>query len=140
MLRRGGWHLDLAGLSVRRPKTVVALFLLALALAAAGIGRLKEEDDLLVFLPTTDPDVALFKDVSRRFGGLRVALVGVEAPAGQDVFTAETLGRIRKAHQAIKNVRGVDGARSLHNAVVIVSSPLGVKFEPLLPDEVPKAQ
>ncbi len=101
-------------------------------MAVLGIGRLREEEDLLAFLPTTDPDVVLFKDVSRKFGGLRVALVGVEAPTGQDVFSRDTLQRIQKTHDAIKNVRGVDNVLSLANATVIVSSPVGAKVEQLL--------
>jgi predicted RND superfamily exporter protein len=82
---------QLISLATRWPRTVVAICLAIAALAAVGTTRLRNEEDLLVFLPTNDPDVRLFEDVSRRFGSLRVAIVGVEAPAGDDVFSTASL-------------------------------------------------
>src|ERR1700751_3796216 len=104
---------QLISFATRWPRTVVALCLVIAALAAVGTTRLKNEEDLMVFLPTNDPDVQLFQDVSRRFGSLRVAIVGVAAPAGEDVFSPVSLGKIARATQAIKNVRGVDLILSL---------------------------
>ena len=51
--------------AVRRPKAVVFVFVVLTAVAVAGALRLQQEEDLLVFLPTTDPDVQLFQKVSR---------------------------------------------------------------------------
>jgi predicted RND superfamily exporter protein len=119
--------------STRWPRTVVVISLLIAALAAVGVTRLKNEEDLLVFLPTNDPDVQLFQDVSRRFGSLRVAIVGVEAPAGDDVFSPASLDKISRATQAIKNVRGVDLMLSLTSVSDIVSGPMGAEFNALVP-------
>ena len=52
------------------------------------------------FIPPNDPDVKVFNEVNKRFGSLRVALIGVEAPAGEDIFTAKTLGAIGRASEA----------------------------------------
>lgn len=120
--------------ATRWPRTVVVISLVIAALAAVGTTRLKNEEDLLVFLPTNDPDVQLFQDVSRRFGSLRVAIVGVEAPAGDDVFSPASLGKIQRATQAIKNVRGVDLILSLTAVSDIVSGPMGAEFNALVPD------
>ena len=89
------------------------------AVAVFGITRLKEEEDLLVFLPSSDPDVQLFKDVSKKFGGLRVALIGVEAPAGQDVFSPETLGRLlrEEGFEVLRVFRGDDHGRPFDGAL-----------------------
>ena len=124
---------QLISFATRWPRTVVLLALVIAALAAVGTTRLKNEEDLLVFLPTNDPDVQLFQDVSRRFGSLRVAIVGVEAPAGDDVFSAASLGKISRATQAIKNVRGVDLILSLTSVADIVSGPMGAEFDSLVP-------
>jgi len=124
---------QLISLATRWPRTVVTLCLVVAALAAVGTTRLKNEDDLMVFLPTNDPDVQLFQDVSRRFGSLRVAIVGVEAPAGEDVFSPASLGKISRATQAIKNVRGVDLILSLTSVSDIVSGPMGAEFNALVP-------
>ena len=87
----------------------------------------------MVFLPTHDPDVRLFEDVSRRFGSLRVAIVGVEVPAGQDVFSAMAVEKIQRATLAIKNVRGVEPPLSMTVASDIVSGPLGAQLVDLVP-------
>ncbi len=87
----------------------------------------------MVFLPTDDPDVRLFEDVSHRFGSLRVALIGVETPPGDDVFSPSSMGKIDWATQAIKNLRGVDLILSLTAASDIVPGPAGAQVVDLVP-------
>lgn len=120
--------------STRWPRTVVALCALIAALAVAGTSRLKNEEDLLVFLPTDDADVRLFQDVSRRFGSLRVALIGVEVPPGDDVFSANSIRKIQNATRAIKNGGGVDLMLSMTEVSDIVAGPLGAQWVNLVPD------
>jgi predicted RND superfamily exporter protein len=119
--------------STRWPRTVVACVLLFAALAFAGTSRLRNEEDLMVFLPSRDPDVQLFKAVSQRFGALRVALIGVEAPAGEDIFSPASVDKIQRATQAIKNVRGVDLILSMTAVSDIVPGPLGAQVVDLVP-------
>jgi uncharacterized protein len=130
---RGSTLRGLASLPIRFPRTVVALFVLLAAGAFAGLPRLEQEENLLVFLPTHDADVKLFTDVSHRFGGLRVALVGCEVPAGQDVFGAEAIKRLTAATEAIKNVHGVDRVASLTSLPDVVAGPAGAEITQLIP-------
>jgi uncharacterized protein len=123
---------QLISLATRWPRTVVILCLVIAAVAAVGTTRLHNEEDLLVFLPTNDPDVRLFQDVSRRFGSLRVAIVGVEAPPGDDVFSPTSLAKIERATNAINNVRGRDLVLSMTNADDIIAGPLGAQQVPLV--------
>ncbi|MGZ3429122.1 MAG: hypothetical protein ACXVCV_20860, partial [Polyangia bacterium] len=124
---------SLISFATRWPRTVFATCLVIAAVAAVGTTRLRNEEDLMVFLPTNDPDVRLFQDVSRRFGSLRVAIVGVEAPAGDDVFSPSSLGKIERATHAIKNVRGVDLILSMTEVSDIIAGPLGAQQVDLVP-------
>ncbi len=94
-----------------------------------GTRRLVQEEDLLVFLPSRDPDVQLFERVSRTFGALRVALIGVEAPPGKDVFDPDVLARLQRATDGIRNVRGVDRVLSLTTVADVVPSTNGAGVE-----------
>jgi predicted RND superfamily exporter protein len=129
---RGSFLTDIASLSVRRPKTVLALFGLIALGSVLGLQRLKQEEDLMVFLPTGDHDVQLFKDVSRRFGGLRVALIGVETAPEHDVFGGDAIAKLTAATDAIKNVRGVDRVTSLTAVADVVAGPTGAEVAQLV--------
>jgi predicted RND superfamily exporter protein len=119
--------------AVRRPWLVLASFAVVTVIALFGIGRLQQEEDLLTFLPTQNPDVRLFRDVSHRFGGLRVALIGVEVPEGKDVFSADVLKKISDATTAVTNTTGVDRAMSIAVIPEITSGPTGAELRPLIP-------
>jgi predicted RND superfamily exporter protein len=125
--------------SLRRPHVVLALFIVLGLVAAGGLLRLKQEEDLMVFLPAKDPDVALFQRVAQRFGALRVALIGVEAPGnpsdhgGLGVFAPSAMSRIFAASAAFKNVHGVDRVVSLGTLTDVVSGAGGAEVRPLVP-------
>ena len=57
----------------------IVLVLLATAFLATQAVRVERDDSLLAFLPEKNPDIKVFRDTNRRFGGLDVALVGVAA-------------------------------------------------------------
>src|SRR6266542_1316040 len=118
--------------AVRRPWLVLASVALITVVALFGIGRLQQEEDLLTFLPTQNPDVKLFREVSKRFGGLRVALIGVEVPEGKDVFSADVLKKISDATSAVTNTTGVDRAMSIAVVPEITSGPTGAELRPLI--------
>ncbi len=104
----------LARFAAGRPRTVIVLHLALLAVALGfGFRRLHQTDDLLQFLPADNPEIRTFRDVSRTFGSLRVAVLGVEAPANDDVFSPDVLRRIDEASKQLKEVRGVDNVVSL---------------------------
>jgi predicted RND superfamily exporter protein len=123
---------DPVGVTIRWPKTTVFVFVLLAVASVLGLSRLKEEDNLLVFLPTDDPDVQLFRDVAHRFGGMRVALIGAEAPAGADVFAPDAVTRLIRATEAVKNVTGVDRVLSLANVTDVTAGPAGAEVTQLV--------
>ncbi len=124
----------LVGWVVDHPKTVLVVYAILAAIATVGTIRIKEEEDLMVFLPTHDPDVRLFKEVSGQFGALRVALVGVEVPVGKDVFQPEVLKRLQSVTSDIRNVRGVDRVLSLSSLTDVVPGEMGAEILPLVGD------
>ena len=76
--------------------------------------NLSQEDDILSFLPKHNPDVALFYDINKRFGGLDLALVGLRT---QDPFEASFLRRLRQLTDRLKADPGLDHVLSLTNVV-----------------------
>lgn len=120
------------------------LTLLCAAVGAIGLGRIKNEEDVLVFLPEGDASVAAFKDVARRFGALRVALIGVvprpqsaPLPGERELFSVEMLTAIDRLSTALKNTEGVDRVVSLSTMTDLVASDGGVEVMPLVPVPVP---
>jgi predicted RND superfamily exporter protein len=122
----------LATLSARRPLVVLGLTILVGVAAGLGISRVKKEEDLMVFLPTRDPDVQRFQEVCRRFGALRVALVGVEVAEGHDVLEADVIGKIGRASDTIRNLTGVDRVLSLTTIADVVSGEGGAEITTLV--------
>ena len=102
-----------SNVAARHPWVTLGLHLLVAVVASLGLARLRESDNVMDFIPPADPDVKVFNEVARRFGALRVALIGVEAPPGEDVFSPETLKKIGAASDALKGVHGVDRVLSL---------------------------
>jgi len=117
------------------------LLLLTVLLAAAGVfglTKLRSEEDVLAFLPEGEPEVVTFKEAARRFGAMRVALIGVKPrPDGGELFTPELLGRIGRLSEALKNTQGVDRVVSLSTMTDLVPSAFGVEIRPLLPSPLP---
>ncbi len=97
-----------------RHARMVLLVVGALTLAAVPwIPSIRYDDDVIKFLPQGDPEVERFRVIGRRFGGLSVALVGLAAPAGEDVFTLERLRAVRAVTRAVRRIEGVGFATSL---------------------------
>jgi len=103
-----------AQLLVRRT-TAWATVLIVLLLSLASLffaSRVERDDDVLAFLPRQNPEVGVFYDVSRRFGSLDTALVGVTS---DDVFSADFLTRLRGLTKRLNETNGVGYAMSLTN-------------------------
>ncbi len=95
---------------------IIVVVLAATALLASRAPYVERDDDLLAFLPQTNPDIQVFYDVNRRFGGLDVALVGIAAgPNEGDALAPEFLVKLRRATQQLNETKGVDYAMSLTN-------------------------
>ena len=54
--------------------------------------KVEQDDDVLAFLPKGNRDVQVFYDVNRRFGGLDIAIAGIET---KNVFSKDFLARLR---------------------------------------------
>lgn len=70
------------------------------------LDRVEYDDDILKFLPENSPQVSQFQLIGERFEGLNIAMLGVEAPAG-DLFTPRRLADLRVLTESLKKVEGV---------------------------------
>ena len=55
----------LARLPIARPRATLLVAALAVIVGATGLSRLRQEEDILIFLPGGDPDVAALRTASR---------------------------------------------------------------------------
>ncbi len=85
--------------------------LLVVACLAIGIWP-EPEDDILEFLPPQDRDVQVFRRISATFGGLEVAMVGIET---SDVFDPTFLKKLDLLTSDLRDTNGVDRVVSLTN-------------------------
>lgn len=125
--------MGLARLLVRR-RVAWAVVIGVAAATLAGLWQarnLTSDDDLLAFLPKTNPDVALFYQVNQRFGGLDVALIGIEAA---DVFEGSFLARLQKVGAEMAEIDGIYHVLSLGDISDFRADPKGggVIAEPLI--------
>ncbi|MEM6788986.1 MAG: MMPL family transporter [Myxococcota bacterium] len=101
--------------ALTRPGVAWAVIALSLA-ATAALGfagrKVGQDDDLLAFLPRGNRDVARFNDVNNRFGGLDVALVGIEV---DDPFAPEFLKRLQTLTTRLDQEPQIASALSLAN-------------------------
>jgi predicted RND superfamily exporter protein len=130
----------LAALLVRKPvawATVVIVVAATLLLAARAV-RVERDDDLLAFLPKSNPDIQVFNDVAKRFGSLDVALIGV---AADDAVSPEFLAKLRRATKQLNETKGVDYALSLANVEDFTADPEkgGIGVDYLIPKDVAPA-
>jgi predicted RND superfamily exporter protein len=100
---------------------------------ATLLPRLENDDDVMQFLPAEDPEIALFHRVNERFGGLDVAIVGLEAP---DMFTPKRLQEVRELTRRLAQVDGVYDVMSFTEVPDPQPGPMGLNVEPLV-DRVP---
>ncbi len=93
---------------------IVIVVTLATAFCLLQLRNLHNEDDVLAFLPQDNPDVKLFYDINQRFGGLDLALVGLEVA---DPFEPGFLKKLQRLTQDLKENPGLDHVLSLTNVV-----------------------
>ncbi|MEE2830695.1 MAG: MMPL family transporter, partial [Myxococcota bacterium] len=128
----------LARALLRRPVAiaVVVISLLVTGTCAFFARNVEPNDDILAFLPATNPEVARFYDINRRFGGLDIALVGIET---DQLFAAETLQQIHNATEALNELKSVSYALSISNLEDPVDDPVeGLRLQTLV-DAIPSS-
>jgi len=97
-----------------------------LALVSAGLaGQVRQEDDIVAFLPQTNPEVAMFREINESFGGLDVAIVGVETGGPMGAFEGDFLTRLEAATRELKELPGLNQVLSLANVQDFAPDPMG---------------
>ena len=74
--------------------------------------QVEHDDDLLAFLPQGNAEVETFYGVNKRFGGLDLALVGLET---DDVFAPGFLRSLESATKRLEELEGLAHVLSLSN-------------------------
>ncbi|MBX7079126.1 MAG: MMPL family transporter [Nannocystaceae bacterium] len=92
---------------VRARWPILLLFAVLCAWLVPGVRQLEHDDDVLAFLPPAHPDVVAFREVADRFGMLEVALVGLRAPAGEDLLSPTRAEQVRTVGRALAELPGV---------------------------------
>ncbi|MDI1477904.1 MMPL family transporter [Polyangium sp. y55x31] len=111
-----------AHLLVRRATAwtiVLAVVLLSLA-SLFFASRVDRDDDVLSFLPRENPEVGVFYDVSKRFGSLDIALVGIST---DDALAPEFLTRLQGLTKRLNETDGIGYAMTLTNMDDFVADP-----------------
>ena len=98
---------------------VLAVLLLSLA-SLFFASRVERDDDVLSFLPRENPEVGVFYDVSKRFGSLDVALVGIST---DDALSPEFLTRLRALTKRLNETDGIGYAMTLTNVEDFAADP-----------------
>lgn len=118
-----------------RVPILVAATIITIGFAFA-LPSLTPDDDVMQFLPADDPDVKLFRRVNERFGGLDVAIIGLET---DDLFVETRLEEVRALTRRVAEIDGVFDVMSVTEVPDPRPSPFGLVVEPLI-DRVPSDQ
>src|SRR6185437_346832 len=129
----------LAALFVKKSAAwaTIVVVVAATVLLAFSAAHVERDDDLLAFLPDKNPDIQVFSDTNKKFGGLNVALVGI---ATDDVFAPDFLGELRTATKRLNDTKGVAYSMSLTNFEDFAPYPEkgGIITDYLIPEKLPK--
>jgi predicted RND superfamily exporter protein len=91
---------------VRARWVVLALAAVVAASLLPGLRDIREDNDVLAFLPPDHADVVAFREVAARFGVLEVGLVGLSKPDG-DMLSPERVDQVRALGREIARKDGV---------------------------------
>ena len=98
----------------RRSRWILVGTVVLTVLAAQRLGEVRYDDDVTAFLPEGDPEVGRFWKIGEMFGGLNVAIVGLEVEDGKgDLFTTERIRALVELTHRLPNVKGVRSVSSL---------------------------
>jgi len=124
-----------AHIIIRFRVAVLVLTALVSVAAASLLPGLTADDDVMKFLPQDDPDIKLFNRVNRRFGGLDVAIIGLEADS---MLTREKIALVRQMTRKIGEVEGVFDVLSFTEIPDPQPAPDGLRVTPLVMDRIPQ--
>ncbi len=125
----------LARLTSRRPGVALALVAVGTVALGAFLPRLGIDSAMETIFDRDDPELALYDEFKRTFGEDEFVAVGLRAASG-DVFSAATLGRIRRITQAVEALPaelGVERVVSLTTVDDVRGTAAGIEVGPLVP-------
>ncbi len=93
---------------------IIGAFALITLLCAYQMRLLQDENDILAFLPQDNPEVTQFYNINNEFGGLDLALVGIES---DKIFTPDFLKRLDTTSRELREVIGLNSVLSLSNVM-----------------------
>ncbi len=124
-------------LADRRVAAVVVVLTLVLGAVSGWLGQqVRHEDDLLAFLSRDNEDIVRFREINEAFGGIDVALVGVET---DDAFDPDVLRRLHGLTEALSVMPELDHVLSLTNVQDFAPDPMGGIQTALLMDALPQS-
>ncbi len=91
---------------VRARWAILAALVALCAWILPGVRDVKEDDDVLAFLPHDHADVIAFREIAERFGVLEIGLVGLYKPDG-DMLSVDRVDEVRGLSQALGELPGV---------------------------------
>ena len=113
--------------------------LIVVVLTTAALGYqlkfLSQDRDVLKFLPADDPDIQLFRQVSEEFGGLDVAIVGLESPR---LLSGDGIRAVRAISRGALGVEGVYHTMAFTEMTHYEATEFAFNIEPLVPDVIPE--
>ena len=120
---------------VRRRRLVLLLVLALTAVAAAGLTRLRFYNRMVDWIPKSDPQLALYSELSEKFSLNEMVLVLIKPKEG--VFAPGSLARIKKLTETLQERAEIFNVTSLANASDIRKTDEGIEVAGLL-DRLPE--
>jgi hydrophobe/amphiphile efflux-3 (HAE3) family protein len=102
----------LVELAIKYPWRVIILITLFTAIAGYFAIGVPVEDDIMKTLPEHDPQVTLFNDIGKRFGGTDYFLVVIE---GEDLFNHTTLEKVKSITDKLESMPELNRVESITN-------------------------
>lgn len=124
-----------ADLIVRRHWAIIIVCVLLMIVLSVMATRVGYTDAVEKFLPEGNAETVLFHKINREFGGLNIALVGLEFP---QLFTKESLAKVDLLTQALSGIPGVYHINSITNTVDLTGDDVGANLKNLIPRPIPK--
>ncbi len=92
---------------IRLRYLILVVFAAVVVWLVPGAAEVRNDDDVLAFLPPESADVIAFHEVSAEFGMLEVGLVGLAEASGADLLRPEAVERIRSLGRRVGELPGV---------------------------------
>ncbi|HFE47064.1 MAG TPA: hypothetical protein ENJ18_16525, partial [Nannocystis exedens] len=117
-----------------RARFVILAVLVALCVwILPGVNDIREDNDVLAFLPPDHPEVVNFHEVADRFGMLEVGLVGLRAAEG-DMLSLEAVDQVRRLAKELGELGGVKIVLSFTDLPNPVVTDDGLEVAALVPE------